>query len=321
VTFSPGSYRFNVQSDDGVRVWLDDALLMDFWEPMKYERHYVEGVYLEGTHELRVSYYERAGGARIHFWWELMSGVVSTPAAPAPAPVPAPVPLGPWQGEYFNNRYLSGLPTVVRSDAAVDFNWGWGNPVSGVGQDDFSVRWSGTFPFESGRYRFTTTSDDGVRVYVDGQPVISAWYAMRGTRTGYADLTAGSHSVRVEYFERSQAATVRLEWQRVGGGGYVPIDPLLPVGCVGGPLELKAWPADRVCVPGGWKATIYAKGSGGDCQYTYAWERQVKAGPTPTAVTFELTNRNRGAMVGEVSVTSAGQTAKVGLYIRPPDCH
>jgi hypothetical protein len=319
VTFSPGNYRFNVQSDDGVRVWLDNELVMDYWEPMKYEYHYVEGIYLEGTHELRVAYFERAGGARIRFWWESVGSAVSYPVAPVPAPAPPPVVLGPWQGEYFNNPGLSGPPTIVRSDAAVDFNWGWAAPASGMNRDNFSVRWSGVFPFEAGRYRFTTSSDDGVRVYVDGQLIINAWYAMRGTRTGYVTLPAGSHSVVVEYFERVQAAMVQLDWQRVDAGVSAPLVPAAPSGCAGGPLRLEAWPVDRVKAPGGWKATVFAKGYGGDCRYTYAWEGQVKAGPTPNATTFELMHRNGGAIVGEVSVTSAGQRAKVGLYIRPPD--
>jgi hypothetical protein len=31
---------------------------------------------------------------------------------------------GPWQGEYFNNRTLSGTPALTRQDAVIDFNWG-----------------------------------------------------------------------------------------------------------------------------------------------------------------------------------------------------
>ena len=217
VYFTPGYYRFNVRSDDGARVWLDQSLIMDFWEPMDYEWHYLDGTYLEGTHALKVEYFERAGGARIHFWWE-RSGAAAPPSAPAPAPTPAPAPgmPGPWQGEYFNNRDLSGSPVLVRTDSAVDFNWGWDGPASGVNRDDFSVRWSGDFPFESGRYRFTTTTDDGVRLYVDDRLVINNWRAMRGTRTGYVTLSQGSHTVRLEYFERTQAAKASVTWQRIG---------------------------------------------------------------------------------------------------------
>jgi len=215
VTFAAGYYRFNVRSDDGVRVWLDGALVMDYWQAMDYEWHYLNWTYLEGTHALKVEYYEGAGGARVHFWWE-RSGAPAPVAAPTLAPAPPAAMPGPWQGEYFNNRFLSGSPVLVRSDVAVSFNWGWEAPAPGVNRDDFSVRWSGDFPFESGCYRFTTTSDDGVRLYVDGQQVISAWRPMRGTRTGYVTLSQGSHTVRLEYFERTQAAMASVTWQRIG---------------------------------------------------------------------------------------------------------
>jgi hypothetical protein len=321
VSFSPGYYRFNVQADDGVRVWVDDGLLMDSWRPMAYEYQYVDGVYLEGTHELRVAYFERTGFARIQFWWK-PAWTAPLPVIPAPLPTPAPTPAptvsGPWTGEYFNNTSLSGAPAVVRGDAALDFNWGWAAPAAGVNRDYFSVRWSGAFPFDAGRYRFTTTSDDGVRVYVDGQRIIDAWYPMRGTRSGYVDLPAGSHSVRVEYFERLQAAMARLQCERTGEGVFVPI-PALSYGCVGGPLRIEAWPAETVCTSGGWKATVYVKAYGGDCRYTYAWDGQVKGGPTSGPLTFELRS-SHGAMVGTASVSSAGQTAKVGLFIRRPKC-
>jgi hypothetical protein len=314
-TFSPGYYRLNVQSDDGVRVWLDGGLVMDYWKPMTYEHHYVDGIYLQGAHQVKVEYFERTGGARVRFWWE-----PSEVAAPSPAPPTTPVPAqkGPWQAEYFNNRELSGSPTVVRSDAAVDFNWGWAAPAPDVNRDNFSVRWTGSHTFEGGRYRFTTMSDDGVRVIVDGQRIIDAWIPMRGTRTTTVNLAPGTHTVRVEYFERLQAAMVRLSWQRIGDGTPVPSPPAAPGACEGGPLQLDAWPLDRAWTSDGWKVTIYAEARGGDCRYTYAWERQVIAGPTSGSTTFEVTTRT-GAMVGEVSVTSDGQSVKRGLYVRPPE--
>ncbi len=36
----------------------------------------------------------------------------------------------------------------------------------------FSVRWQCTAHFATGTYRFTATSDDGLRLCVDGRPVI-----------------------------------------------------------------------------------------------------------------------------------------------------
>jgi len=41
----------------------------------------------------------------------------------------------------------------------------------------------------------------------------------------------------------------------------------------------------------------------------------------PGSTTFDIMSASKGiAIVGEATVTSAGQTAKVKLYVRPPDC-
>jgi hypothetical protein len=84
---------------------------------------------------------------------------------------------------------------------------------------------------------------------------------------------------------------VRLTLQRTGEGAPAATALVQPVVCAGGPLRLEAWPVDRVRTPNGWRATIYAKAYGGDCRYTYAWERQVVGGPTSGAVTFDVTSR------------------------------
>ena len=220
VPFSPGFYRFNVRSDDGFRVWLDGALIMDFWQPMDYEWRRFDGTYLEGTHALKVEYFERSGQARVRFWWEPMSTSPS-PATPAPAP-PAPglpptatiggLP-GPWQAEYFNNRDLSGSPAVARGDAAIDFDWRFQSPAPEINRDNFSTRWTGVFTFKDGRYRFITYSDDGVRLYVDDRLVIDSWRPMRGARSATVSLSEGAHTVRLEYFERAGAARVSLTWR------------------------------------------------------------------------------------------------------------
>jgi hypothetical protein len=325
INFTPGYYRLNVRADDGVRVWLDNALIMDYWSVQNYDWHYVDGTYLTGLHTLKVEYFERAGLARIRFWSE-PSAVQPAPSGPAPTPAPAPVPgtLGPWQGEYFKNTSLTGSPALVRSDAALNFNWGLGAPAAGFGADNFSVRWSGNFHFVAGRYTFTTYSDDGVRLYVDGQLVINSWQGMRGYRSGSVNLTAGAHDVRLEYFERTGAAVLRLSWtgSETTPSPVAPLpSPSQPTACAGGPLTLTAWAVSSSCSAGGWVATIFVQAKGGDCQYTYAWEGQVKGGPTSSSMTFDVKSANpAAAIVGTASVTSAGQTARAGVYVKHPAC-
>jgi hypothetical protein len=330
VNLAPGYYRLNARSDDGVRVWLDGALVMDYWRPQDYQWNYADGFYLEGLHTLKVEYYEGGGSARIRFWIE-SSSVTPSPTGPAPRPTAAPGPApapglpGPWQGEYYNSQDLSGSPVLVRSDAVLDFNWGLQAPAAGVNRDGFSVRWSGSFSFEGGRYTFTTYSDDGVRLYVDGQRLIDSWRPMRGYRSATVNLSAGVHAVRLEYFERTGSALARLSWKQVGKVASLPVSPPVTtvpsVSYAGGPLRLDAWPVGQYCTAGGWAAKIYVQGRGGNGQYTYVWEGQVKGGPTPGSLTFEVQSAGwKTAVVGEVSVTSAGQTAEVELFVPHPRC-
>jgi LysM repeat protein len=149
-----------------------------------------------------------------------------SPCAPPPPPpcswscassCAAPAP-GPWNGEYFNNQDLSGNPTFVRQDGSINFNWGWGSPsAQSICSDHFSARWTGRFNFVcGGNYRFTAVVDDGVRVWVDGNPIIDQW-AMQSVRTFSGDtwLDAGGHDVRVEYFEQTGVAEMHLNWSKL----------------------------------------------------------------------------------------------------------
>lgn len=238
LTLKPGLYRFNARSDDGIRLWIDDVdLRLNHWEDQAYAWHYQDWHWLEGTHTLRVEYYDGTGQARVQFWWDYAATVEAarampptptygfttaptgptTPSSPtAPKPTPSVVMPGPWTGAYFNGRDLTKEPVLVRTDPTIDFNWGWESPSPEISANQFSARWTGTFSFEGGRYRFTTTTDDGVRVYVDDKLVLSNWRPMRGTRYATIRLTPGDHTVRMEYFEATQAAKARLTWQRIG---------------------------------------------------------------------------------------------------------
>ncbi len=88
--------------------------------------------------------------------------------------------------------------------------------------------------------------------------------------------------------------------------------------CATGPLVLDTWSVGTACISGGWTATIFAEGRGGNCAYTYAWEGVVQAGPIPGSTTFEVSGG--GAIAGTVAVTSGDQIVTQGLYIPAPDC-
>jgi surface antigen len=127
-----------------------------------------------------------------------------------------PSSFSSWKAEYFNNRELVGYPTYVRNESSIDHDWGTGAPESGalgVFDDNFAVRWSRTLSFAGGRYRFTTTTDDGVRLRIDGTLVTDEWHDGGGqVYPVERDMSAGDHSIQMEYYEHGGAANARLEW-------------------------------------------------------------------------------------------------------------
>lgn len=120
-----------------------------------------------------------------------------------------------FQGEYFNNQDLSGASVLVRNDAQVDFDWGTGSPDPSVPSDGFSVRWTRTHYFsQDGDYTFSTTTDDGVRLYVDGNLIIDHW-VNQGVSTYTAtvpNVTVGNHIIKMEYYDWLASAVAKLSW-------------------------------------------------------------------------------------------------------------
>lgn len=198
--FDAGTYRVRLTADDGVRFWINDRLLIDAWKEQSSTTYSGE-MFLSGQTTLRLEYFESRGGALVRIRWERLD---------------QPPSSATWRGEYFNNRHLSGTPALVRNDTEIKFNWGNGAPAAGVNADDFSVRWSRTVHFKKGRYRFTSETDDGVRVYVDNRLVIDKWRDMERTKfRGAVNLSEGTHTIRMEYYEHSGAAFAKLSWKLV----------------------------------------------------------------------------------------------------------
>jgi len=220
--FAEGTYRFYARVDDGVRVYVDGESIIDGWRDGGLRLYTADRALAAGDHTVQVEYYDRVQVARVYFWWETVSGPTPTPT-PTPMPIATPAPGLGWSGEYFNNTTLTGPACATRQDESIDFNWGWGSPVAGVPKNYFSVRWTGTFNFAGGTYRFHTKVDDGVRVYVDGERIIDGW--RDGPARLYTvdrTLTAGDHTVRVEYYDRVQAARIHLWWETVSGPTPTP---------------------------------------------------------------------------------------------------
>jgi len=119
------------------------------------------------------------------------------------------------KGEYFDNLNFTNLK-LTRTDAQVNFDWGTGSPNALIAADTFSVRWSGLLLVpETGTYTFSTLNSDGVRLYVNGLPVIDDYVDQT---TNWKDgasvnLTAGQMvDLQLEYYENTGSAVAKLKW-------------------------------------------------------------------------------------------------------------
>ena len=202
-----GRYRFTVTSDDGVRVWVNNVLIIDQWRIQAPTTFNADIDLPGGAVPIKVEYFENTERAQIVLNWTRLT------TTPPPA-------TGPYRAEYFNNQTLSGSPVLVRDEASINYNWGYGSPAPQVPVDHFSARWTANLTLTPGRYRFSATSDDGVRVWVNNQLIIDAWFDRpAATFTGEFNVGAGSLPVRVEYYENTGLAEMRFSYSLVSGGG------------------------------------------------------------------------------------------------------
>ena len=135
------------------------------------------------------------------------------------APVAPPTPEPGLVGNYFDNDGGNDKFQMLKFeqiDANINYNWGTGSPNQPeVGNDDFAMRWIGLVtPDYSETYTFYTNSDDGVRLWINGNQIIDNWTNHPPTiNTGTIALTAGQPvSIELEFYERGGGAVIELEW-------------------------------------------------------------------------------------------------------------
>jgi len=119
------------------------------------------------------------------------------------------------RGEYFDNNALEGKPTLVRSDARIDFGWTLYSPDPGIPFDWYSVRWTGRLTAPANGVRsLGVEGNDGYRLYLDGALLIDDWKKQSyGSRLVPVALRPGStHDLRLEFFESTGNARVKLVW-------------------------------------------------------------------------------------------------------------
>src|SRR3712207_9529956 len=111
-------------------------------------------------------------------------------------------PQGQYFAQYFANATLTGTAARTACEAApLNRDYAAGGPT-GVPADNFSVRWSGAFRFTGGSTTFSGSSDDGMRVWLDGLQLVEPW-TPAGPWTLTRSGTAGAPTLRVDHLQRA----------------------------------------------------------------------------------------------------------------------
>ena len=105
-------------------------------------------------------------------------------------------------------------------DSQVDFNWNDQSPGYPLGWEYYSVQWTGqVLAPQNGYYTFAALTNDGVRLWVDGQQLIDDWQDQQATWS-YGNsiyLQAGQlYAITMNYYNDIGDSAAYLSWSYPG---------------------------------------------------------------------------------------------------------
>ena len=156
-------------------------------------------------------------GTTYHYVVSASNGGGEGPNSAQVSATPLPPTIGTGTGltgKYYDAKNFTML-RVTRIDPTVNFNWVLGSPDPSVGVDTFSVRWTGRVqPQYNQTYTFHATTDDGVRLWVNGVQIINHWVdGAAAEYTGNITLQANQlYTIQMDYYDNGANASAKLEW-------------------------------------------------------------------------------------------------------------
>ncbi len=243
-TLDSGLYKFYVRTDDGVRLWIDDQLVIDRWVD-KSASEDTATITLSGCtkYNIKLEYYENGYSAVCELRWsgpgikkQFIPMSQLYPAEPPAIDTVHCVSDGTGLlAEYFSNTlWKEGFPVVAtqtKVEPTVNFNWGMGGP-EGISVDSFKVRFTGQIQsMDSGEYKFFVRTDDGVRLWVNNQLLIDRWVNKSASEDSAAIILQGCtrYNIKMEYYENGYSAVCELRWSGPGfSKQFIPMSQLYP---------------------------------------------------------------------------------------------
>lgn len=195
-------------------------------------------------------------------------------------------------GEYFNETDLTGFADA-RIDPVVHFTEGWDTAPAGtavIADSKYSERWTGFVNIDrSGDWIFSTTSNDGVRLWVNEVLIIDHWNRHTATEdSASVNLDAGWYPVRLEHFQNKGSAEITLSFEGPGvAKTIIPSTHLNTMAPETGEPVAEVGDDRFVVLP---ENLVVISGSGSDSDgviTAYQWKQM--SGPNPAQLSGETT--------------------------------
>ncbi len=215
------TYKFLTRTDDGVRLWINDKLVIDKWQDMGTTEFSAEIPLVAGSiNSLKMEYYDRGGDAYAELGWESPSTTrrIINEIGSFDFGYIYQNPFGleeDWNASYYKGRDFKELIQNKR-EIALSFTSNKEPFAKGIPNENFCAKFISKIKIiKSGSYRFFTTSDDGIRLKVKGQTLIDQWTWMGPTEfSEKIDLQSGEEViVEIDYFQGGGGKYLKVEWQ------------------------------------------------------------------------------------------------------------
>ena len=204
-------YFISSYADDGIRVKLDNKMLINRWKNSSgvYDKALVQKL-STGSHIIQTDYYDSSSNAAVF------------------ADVQ---PLGNWIAYFYNNKSLSGAPIATKTinnsnSMTLTQNYGKSSPVSKVNKDNFSAKYITAKKLTAGEYIIRGLADDGVKVYLDGKLVVDNWrnggYQEKATKLKIENTNSGNiHWIEVRYFDHTSTAKFQVSFEPYQDSNFI----------------------------------------------------------------------------------------------------
>lgn len=203
--------------------------------------------YISGTLAIDSASYRLANGAILKNGEKITSNEVVVDSFSVVKHQPSPVASSsPNSGtglsaQYFDNDNLTNL-VFTQNEYSLNSDWGSGSPDELIDENTFSIRYGGQIEAPTtSQYTFYLNSDDGARLWVDGQLLIDDWeLPSTSEQTATINLVGGKkYDFRLEYYEKFGNAKLSLFWSYFGASKQaIPVSRFYP-NSRGGSLEIQ----------------------------------------------------------------------------------